>query len=305
VLSSAGGSDDRRVVTGVSAAPPAGAPVAANDSALILEDSLSQIVNILANDTNVTGGAVNLTSLPRLGSATVNPDGTLTYRPNPNANGLDSFTYAVTVGAVTSNQASVSITITPVNDAPVALNDTYSALSNQLIPLSVLSNDTDLDGNADLVGVSNLTQPTPAGAVATVVGNVVNFTASLPGLYTFTYQARDASGALSSAATVNVTVSAAETIVITQAEYRRLEGRLRLSGTVTPVSSPPQVLEIRWANGTNTTTLVTTVIPSAAGAWAIDLRLVTGILNPTNSGATQVVVTGPGGARTVANISFR
>ncbi len=81
VTSSALGANQYQVSTSFAAAPPAAIPVAANDSFTFLEDSLAQTLAILANDANVAGGTVTLTSATRLGTTVVNPDGTVTYTP--------------------------------------------------------------------------------------------------------------------------------------------------------------------------------------------------------------------------------
>ena len=54
---------------------------------------------------------------------TLNADGSFTYTPNANFNGTDSFTYTASDGTAVSNVATVTITVTRVNDAPVAVND--------------------------------------------------------------------------------------------------------------------------------------------------------------------------------------
>lgn len=305
VLSSRGGAAESLVVTGTSAGPLPGAPVAVNDSMTFAEDSGPQTINVLANDSNVSGGTVSLTSLPRLGIAAVNSDGTVTYRSNLNASGADAFTYAVTVGATASTPAFVSITITPVNDPPVATNDSAVAFVNQTTALAVLANDADPDGPTDIVAVANLTQPSPDGATVVTAGAVVNFAARAPGNYTFSYQARDASGALSNVATVTVVAVAGDSITIARAEFRTGQARLRIEGTVSPVGSPPQRLEVRWANGADINSVVATPVPDAAGNWAVDIRDAAGIQNPLNSGATQLVVASSAGARAVANIILR
>ena len=53
----------------------------------------------------------------------LNADGSFTYTPNADFNGADSFTYTASDGAAASNVATVTITVTGVNDAPVAVND--------------------------------------------------------------------------------------------------------------------------------------------------------------------------------------
>src|SRR5207302_3104112 len=86
------------------------------------------------------------------GTVTLNSNGSFTYTPAANYNGPDSFTYQANDGTVNSNFATVSIAVNPVNDAPVAVNDSYS--TNEDTPLSVatpgvLANDSDADGSSE------------------------------------------------------------------------------------------------------------------------------------------------------------
>jgi len=62
----------------------------------------------------------------RTAGATVNPDGTITYTPNPDFCGTDSFTYKACDPAGACDTATVTIHVTCVNDAPVAQDDTYT-----------------------------------------------------------------------------------------------------------------------------------------------------------------------------------
>jgi len=73
---------------------------------------------------------------------------TLTYTPDPNYIGSDSFTFKVNDGTVDSNIATVTITVTPVNDAPIAVDDAYSLDEDTVLVIaapSVLTNDTDVE----------------------------------------------------------------------------------------------------------------------------------------------------------------
>src|SRR6185369_2115592 len=73
------------------------------------------------------------------------------YTPSLNHTGLDTFTYRTTDGTLTSGVATVTITITPVNDAPVAGNDAYTTPEDTALTIAVpgvLGNDSDVDGNA-------------------------------------------------------------------------------------------------------------------------------------------------------------
>ena len=81
---------------------------------------------VLANDTDIDGNTLTAAGdhRPAPRHRDVNADGTITYTPAANYNGPDSFTYTATDGLADSNTATVTITVKPVNDAPVAGNDT-------------------------------------------------------------------------------------------------------------------------------------------------------------------------------------
>src|SRR5437667_4370557 len=73
------------------------------------------------------------------------------YHANSNFNGSDSFTYKANDGALDSTTATVTITVNPVNDAPVAANDAYSVDEDATLTVAapgVLTNDSDLDGDS-------------------------------------------------------------------------------------------------------------------------------------------------------------
>src|SRR5438876_748387 len=96
---------------------------------------------------------------PTHGTLTLNADGSLVYMPALNFNGTDSFTYKAGDGQAQSGVATVTITVTPVNDAPVAANDdAYTTPEDTQLTVSapgVLANDSDVDGDtlsAILVG---------------------------------------------------------------------------------------------------------------------------------------------------------
>lgn len=311
VLSSYGGSNEFQVSTGVGAAGGGNIPVAANDTATVLEDAPATPINILANDTLnggpiPAGATISIVAAPLLGTAAVN-GAAIDYTPNPNANGTDGFTYRVTVAGQSSNIAAVTVTITPVNDPPTAANDTATAIVNLLTPIDVLANDTDPDGQANLAAPVNVIKGTsPVGSIwtLTVSGRVVNFTGNLPGAYTFTYQASDVAGAVSAnTATVTVTVAAGETVTIQLAEFRTTNREWRVSGVIAPTTSG--TVTVRYANGPNAGLLIGTA-PITAGTWSFRESGVTGLRDPRTGQATQIRVTGPaGGAGSVANISLR
>jgi hypothetical protein len=138
----------------------------------------------------------------------VNPDGTITYTPNPDFCGTDSFTYQACDPSGACDTATVTITVTCVNDAPVAQDDTYT--TNEDTPLvvakpGILGNDYDVDGDP-LTAV--LVSGPAHGTLALNPDGSFTYTPN-PNFYgtdTFTYRAFD--GALySNVATVTITVS--------------------------------------------------------------------------------------------------
>ena len=132
------------------------APVAADDAYTVDEDATLTIDaagGLLANDTDVDGDALTaaLVTGPANGTLTLNADGSFSYTPNADFNGTDTFTYSVSDGALTS-EGTVTITVNPVNDAPVAVDDAYTVDEDATLTIDaaggVLANDTDVDGDA-------------------------------------------------------------------------------------------------------------------------------------------------------------
>jgi len=290
VQSSALGSTRYQVSTGFVAAPAPLIPVAANDAYTFDMNSPPQVLAVLANDSNVAGGTVALTSLPTRGSAVVNADSTVTYTPYLNASGTDAFTYTVTVGTQVSNTGQATLTITSVNLPPSAVDDTANAVVNTPLAIKVLANDSDANGAADIVSAINVTQPTPSGAITSVAGGIVTFTASAGGTYTFSYQAMDAGGLISAnTATVTVQVAAVETLTFTRNEYIVSKSRLRVEGTISPAASQAVRVDFVDAAGTVLGT-AGTVTSTATGLWVLDK---VGIALP--AGTVSVKATGANG----------
>src|SRR2546426_6471611 len=116
------------------------APVAVNDSFETDEDTPLVVLaaqGVLANDTDVDGNSLTAVVVtgPGHGVLTLNANDSFTYTPAGNFNGSDSFTYKANDGLLDSNVATVALTINPVNDAPVAVNDSFPA--NEDTPLWV------------------------------------------------------------------------------------------------------------------------------------------------------------------------
>ncbi|WP_237771919.1 tandem-95 repeat protein, partial [Vibrio parahaemolyticus] len=184
------------------------APVAdiVADKATVVEDT-STVIKVLGNDTFEGDGKVvslDTNNGPANGTVSVNPDGSVTYTPNDNYHGTDSFTYIVTSGGV-SESTTVSVDVTPVNDAPVAKDDIATTQEDTAVTIDVLPNDSDVDG--DKLSIESASVPKEQGTVEVVDGKLVftpaeNFNGDAEITYTVT------DGALTDQATVNVTVNA-------------------------------------------------------------------------------------------------
>ncbi|WP_458864045.1 tandem-95 repeat protein [Vibrio parahaemolyticus] len=183
------------------------APVAdiVADTATVVEDTPT-IIKVLGNDTFEGDGKVvslDANNGPVNGSVSVNPDGSVTYTPNDNYHGIDSFTYIVTSGGV-SESTTVNVDVTPENDAPVAKDDTAITDEDTPVTIDVLPNDTDVDG--DKLSIESASVPKEQGTVEVVNGKLVftpaeNFNGDAEITYTVT------DGQLTDEAKVTVTVN--------------------------------------------------------------------------------------------------
>ena len=117
---------------------------------------------------------------------------TIIYTPNENFNGTDSFTYQLSDGNDTSATASVNITISAINDVPVAVTDQIEQTGTAPITIDVVANDTDADGDA-----LTLTTVTPSVGNATIVNNQLLYTpdSNFIGQTTVFYIIQDSAGA--------------------------------------------------------------------------------------------------------------
>src|SRR5207249_541481 len=95
---------------------------------------------------------------PDNGTLILNPDGSFTYTPNTDFTGTDSFTYMANDGTNDSNVAIVAIVVGPVNDAPVAVDDSFQTNEDTAVTGNVLANDTDTEG--DTITAALVTGPT-------------------------------------------------------------------------------------------------------------------------------------------------
>ena len=188
------------------------APAAVNDAYSTNEDTELAVAapGVLANDTDAEGNALTavLAAGPAHGTVMLNPDGSFTYTPAVDWNGADTFTYRANDGTASGSPATVTITVNPVPDAPVATNDVYATAEETALTGAVpgvLGNDTDADGNGLTAALA--AGPTHGTLTLNPDGSFTYTpSADWTGLDTFTYKANDGT-ADSNTATVRITTT--------------------------------------------------------------------------------------------------
>jgi hypothetical protein len=184
-------------------------PVAVDDARTTNEDTALVVTgaSLAANDTDVEGAALTVTAVGGAVNGTVAlVAGTVTFTPTANFNGAASFTYTVSDGTA-SDSGLVAVTVTAVNDGPVAVDDARTTAEDTALVVtgaSLAANDTDVEGTAlTVTAVGGATN----GTVALVAGTVTfTPTANFVGAASFTYTVSD--GALTDSGLVAVTVTA-------------------------------------------------------------------------------------------------
>lgn len=134
-------------------------PSAIDDSVETDEDT-AVTFSVVGNDVNPGSGSLTVASYsqPSFGSVSLNPDGTFSYTPAADWSGTDTFGYTVSDGTDVSNQATVVVSVAPVNDAPVAF-DPGSRTDPESAEVSFTVSATDADGDSLVFSATGL----PAG----------------------------------------------------------------------------------------------------------------------------------------------
>src|SRR5205823_10220258 len=121
-------------------------------------------------------------------------------------NGVDAFTYTIGDGHGGTATGTVNVTITAVNDPPVANNDTATTAEDTAVTIAVLGNDTDVDG--DTLTVTGVSVPQHGSAASHPDGDRKSAAeAKYNGADSFTYTIGDGHGGTATA-TVSVTITA-------------------------------------------------------------------------------------------------
>ncbi|MDP9686939.1 UNVERIFIED_ORG: hypothetical protein J2W82_000591 [Pseudomonas mohnii] len=316
IKSAAGGSDTEPVVV-VGTAPDTGENQAPISNADTGSTSFGVPITLspLANDTDPDGNTpLTITALtqPPTGQGTVALNGTtaVVYTPPAVVNVplTTTFTYKAqdAKGLASTAAATVTITVAP-NQPPTAVADAAATLGVS-IPINVLANDTDPEGNVPLA-VASFTQPPTGRGSVTSNGTVLTYNppASVPTAFTttFTYFARDSFGAVSATpATVTVQVSprpAAETFAVTTATVTaRSNNRFNWDFAGTSSVTTGNTITVQVTTPTGLVTLGSTTVP-LTGRWRLTVSNSTTVIPSANPTAT--ITSSQGTVRTVQVIS--
>ncbi|WP_177408621.1 cadherin-like domain-containing protein [Pseudomonas sp. M30-35] len=167
-------------------------PAAVDDLASTNEDQPLDIV-VLSNDSDPDGDSLTvLTASAVNGTIVIRQDGVLNYTPNANFNGTDTITYTVSDGEGGTATATVTVSVIPVQDPPVAEDDSASGTPDTPIVIPVLANDRDVDG--DPLTVTSASSPN--GTVMINPDGTISFVATpgFSGTTTITYTVSDGYG---------------------------------------------------------------------------------------------------------------
>jgi hypothetical protein len=140
----------------INIAPINDPPVALSQNVTLSEDA-SRTITLRGSDIDTPSALLVYTVLtpPTKGSLT-GTNGVFTYRPNAHANGPDGFTFKVSDGSADSEPATVSIDITPVNDAPIAVSQGVSTIEDSPVAVTLVG----VDADSDPLAFSIVNQPT-------------------------------------------------------------------------------------------------------------------------------------------------
>ena len=195
------GTDTAMGVLTITVTPVNDAPIANPDSATILEDAVTTNINVLSNDTDPENDSLTISEAStNTGSVSV-AGSNLAYTPEADFNGQAVINYTLSDGTDTASGV-LNITVTPVNDSPVANPDTAAINEDSSTTVNVVANDTDTEGDS-----LTITTVSADSGSATIVANQIQYTpqADYNGTAVVTYTVSDGEAATS--ATLNITIN--------------------------------------------------------------------------------------------------
>lgn len=301
-------------------------PTANTDTATVAEGG-STTISVLTNDTASSGtintSTVTIVTAPTRGTAVVNNDGTITYTNGGGEFASDAFTYTVrdSQGNL-SNSGTVNVTVTPVNDLPVATNDTFTVNEGATATLNLSTNDIDAENQLNRNSIQIITQPTNGTVTVGTNGNVTYVSnGNEVTSDSFTYTISDQSGGVSTAGTVNITINpvndpptigaisnvstnedtATGAINVTVNDAETAAGTLNVTATSSNQTLIPNGSLVFGGSGSNRTLTIT---PAANASGTSTITVTTTDANNLSTTRTFVVtVNAVNDAPTITNVS--
>ncbi|QPG06138.1 tandem-95 repeat protein [Salinimonas marina] len=185
-------------------------PVVSNDAFTIAEDSRDQVLDVLSNDSDADNGQqltlISLQTAGLQGTALISSDETnILFTPAADLFGEQTLSYLVADTAGAQVSGNVTITITPMDDAPVAVADTLQVTEDSSALVNVINNDYDADNPGEALVIVNATVST---GTVTVEGDSLRYTPNpdFAGNTVIHYDVQDTTGR-ATGGQVNVTVA--------------------------------------------------------------------------------------------------
>ncbi|MCX7098176.1 MAG: cadherin-like domain-containing protein [Methylococcales bacterium] len=177
-------------------------PIAVDDQATVAEDGTASVM-VLSNDSETSGNKLSISQFSQgISGKVVKKSAGLQYKPNKDFNGSDSFTYTAKSPRGGTATATVSVTVTPVNDVPKAKNDSVTVIAGNSITIDLLGNDSDVDG--DVLSITSVS-PGKKGTVSLNGGSIDYQAGLVAGTDKLNYVVSDGHGGTAKAV-VTVTV---------------------------------------------------------------------------------------------------
>jgi hypothetical protein len=215
------GADPVPAMVEITVAPVNDAPVAIDD-AVVTDEDTNITVNVLANDSDVENDVITLLSAADAVNGTVAVvDDSVVFTPYANVFGTGSFSYVVADPGGLEDTGLVTVTITSVNDVPVADAQTVEAVEDT--PITIVLTGSDVESASLTWAIASAPS---AGNLGSIVGNSVEYTpdAHVYGTDSFTFTASDGD-ATSPAATVMINVAAVNDVpMISVADSHYISG---------------------------------------------------------------------------------
>ena len=240
------------------------------------------------------------------GSASVVGDGSVSgsyidYTPGAHFNGADSFSYTITDQDGGVKTINITVTVNPINDAPVANDDAMSVNEDDMAELDVIANDTDVDISREgdtltLVGCAGASNGLLSASATPNTSIIYTPNPNFFGADSFTCTTRDVAGATDTA-TVTVTVNS-----VNDAPTAAPGSLTTDEDTPQTLDLAPSVIDIETADAGLTITITT---PASSGAVTVSGTVVTYTPNANSNGADSFdyTVTDANGATATSSVS--